>query len=73
MYFKGKWRGAGQKDPLIGHFDSFQMHPKIFKKDFNCPKGKEFSIKRTEVENGSEALKVQKSPQHDCCGQNGAI
>jgi len=27
LYFKGKWRGAGQKDPLIGHFDSFQMHP----------------------------------------------
>jgi len=42
LYFKGKWRGAGQKDPLIGHFDSFQMHPKIFKKDFNCLKGMEF-------------------------------
>jgi hypothetical protein len=27
LYFKGKWRGAGQKGPLIGHFDSFQMHP----------------------------------------------
>ena len=25
------------------------------------------------AENGNEALKAQKSPQHDCCGQNGAI
>ena len=31
------------------------------------------NFKLTEVENGSEALKTQKSPQHDCCGQNGAI
>ncbi len=73
MYYKGKWCTAGGKDPLFGHVDGFQIDPKIFKKGFNCPKGKEFSIKRTEVENGSEALKVQKSPQHDCCGQNGAI
>ena len=25
------------------------------------------------VENGNDALKTQKSPQHDCCGQNGAM
>ena len=66
MYCKEKWRTAGGKGLLFGHVDGFQIDP-------NCPKGKEFSIKRTEAENGSEALKVQKSPQHDCCGQNGAI
>ena len=31
------------------------------------------NFKSTEAENGNEALKAQKSPQHDCCGQNGAI
>ena len=31
------------------------------------------NFKHTEAENGNEALKPQKSPQHDCCGQNGAI
>ena len=27
LYFKGKWRGAGQKDPLIGRVDGFQIGP----------------------------------------------
>jgi len=31
------------------------------------------NFKFTEVENSNEALKTQKSPQHDRCGQNGAI
>ena len=31
------------------------------------------NFKHTQAENGNEALKPQKSPQHDCCGQNGAI
>jgi len=26
LYFKGKWRSTGQKEPLIGRFDSFQIH-----------------------------------------------
>ena len=29
LYFKGKWRGTGQKELLIGRFDSFQMHPYV--------------------------------------------
>jgi len=27
MYFKGKWRGTGEKDPLLGRFDNFQIRP----------------------------------------------
>ena len=26
MYFKGKWCSTWQKEPLIGRFDSFQIH-----------------------------------------------
>ena len=32
-----------------------------------------WNFKFTEAEIGNEALKTQKSPQHDCCGQNGAM
>ena len=42
VYYKGKWCTAGGKDPLFGHVDGFQIDPKIFKKDFNCPKGMKF-------------------------------
>ncbi len=27
MYFKEKWRGAEEKEPLLGRFDSFQIDP----------------------------------------------
>ena len=42
MYCKGKWCTAGGKDPLLGRVDGFQIGPKIFRKDFNCPKGMKF-------------------------------
>ena len=40
MYFKGKWCSTGQKEPLLGRFGSFQIHPKymiaIFTENVNC-------------------------------------
>ena len=33
---------AGEKSLAVGHISGFQIDPKIFRKDFNCPKGKEF-------------------------------
>ena len=40
LYFKGKWGSTGQKEPLLGRFGSFQIHPKymiaIFTENVNC-------------------------------------
>jgi len=33
---------SGEKSLAVGHIADFQIDPKIFRKDFNCPKGKEF-------------------------------
>ena len=35
-------REAGEKSLAVGHIPGFQIDPKIFKKDFNCPKGMKF-------------------------------
>ena len=41
-YSRGKMASSGEKSLAVGHIPGFQIDPKIFRKEFNCPKGKEF-------------------------------